>query len=244
MLEESFIFFEGIETKSEKKIWNQGIKNWKEYLDSETKGFSKRKKSFHRKEIEKINKNLKNFKELSKIIAKQHHWRLWELLDENILFLDIETTGRFDITVIGLFDGEEQKFLVKGKNLSKELFLEIINNYDAIVTFNGRSFDIPVIEKYFGIKIEKIHIDLMHICRKIGLTGGLKNIEKEIGIARPEEVESANGSDAILLWNSYLITGDEEFLMKLLLYNEQDCVNLKTLAEYAIPKLWQKVRFI
>ena len=61
------------------------------------------------------------------------------------VYLDIETTGldRYfnDITTIALYDGHVIKTYVQGQNLDD--FIEDIYKYKVIVTYNGKSFDIP-----------------------------------------------------------------------------------------------------
>ena len=77
---------------------------------------------------------------------------------------------------------------------------------------------------------------------KLGLKGGLKNIEKECGIVRPDDLAVMRGQHAVDAWRMWKTTGEERFLELLVKYNEEDVINLKQLAEYAIPKLWEKTR--
>ena len=88
------------------------------------------------------------------------------------------------------------------------------------------------------------HIDLRGVCSQIGLKGGLKAIEKTIGLKRPEEVDGMDGYMAVILWDQFRRTGDQKYLERLVEYNTQDIVNLKPLADYAIPKLWKQIRCV
>lgn len=243
MLNQSFIFLKGVSNKKEKNIWDQGINNWQEYHSEKIKGISDKTKFLHLAQMKKTQEAIENYDEthFCNNFPSKESWRHYNLFKDDTLYLDIETDG-WNITVIGLYNGEYQNFLIRNKNMDRDLFQKIINNCKQIVTFNGKSFDIPNIEKYFRIKIQKPHIDLMHVCRKINLTGGLKKIENEIGINRPETIKTIKGDDAILLWQLYRHTGKQTYLEQLLGYNEQDCVNLKTLAEYTIPKVWDQIR--
>jgi uncharacterized protein YprB with RNaseH-like and TPR domain len=64
------------------------------------------------------------------------------------------------------------------------------------------------------------------------MTGGLKVIEKKLGVMRPDYLAYLDGYDAVMLWNRYR-NGEEWALDKLIEYNREDVVNLKALVEYA-----------
>jgi hypothetical protein len=101
-------------------------------------------------------------------------------------------------------------------------------DYRLLASYNGRSFDIPFIERFFHIRLNQAHIDLMYPLRSLGLRGGLKNCERQFGIARPE-LEGFDGFFAILLWNEYRKANNHRALETLLAYNIQDTVSLHTL---------------
>ena len=151
------------------------------------------------------------------------------------LFLDIETTGLslyYDaITLIGTFDGYNIKIFLRDNNLRD--IIDYLRNYEIIVTFNGKLFDIPFIQKEFpDIKIPPIHIDLRFLLRSLGLTGSLKDIEKNVGIGREKDIQEINGREAAVLWTKF-VKGDDGALKKLLLYNIYDTVNLEKLMQFA-----------
>jgi uncharacterized protein YprB with RNaseH-like and TPR domain len=85
------------------------------------------------------------------------------------------------------------------------------------------------------------HLDLRFALAKVGLTGGLKNIEHELGIKRCAEVEGMDGNDAVLLWQMYKRTGEREYLDKIVKYNEEDIINLRPLAELAYSRLSERM---
>src|SRR5205085_11428981 len=118
--------------------------------------------------------------------------------------------GSDGITTIGLFDGKTYTCLLAGDNL--ENFRDVISHYSMIVTFFGTGFDLPVLQKRFRINFDQIHLDLSPMMKRIGLRGGLKKIEKELGIQRSPETDGLNGYDAILLWREYRLRGDERAL--------------------------------
>ena len=173
-------------------------------------------------------------------------WRLYDFFREDAVFLDLETTGlsknNDDITVFGLYDGISTKIMIKGINLDYTSLKKELEKYKLIVTFNGASFDIPFIEKRYPNLIPKIpNFDVRSVTDKLGLKGGLKNIERELGIKRTQIVDKFYGGDALTLWRMYSATGDEYYLNLLVEYNEFDIINLKIVAEYCIKKLKDKI---
>jgi uncharacterized protein YprB with RNaseH-like and TPR domain len=42
------------------------------------------------------------------------------------------------------------------------------------------------------------------------------------------------------LWEQFKSTKDADFLNKLIKYNEEDIINLKPLADYAVRELWSR----
>ena len=151
-------------------------------------------------------------------------------------YLDIETTGfsRYDcdLTVIGvaLANGREcQTVQLLEDSLSKKRLLKALNGVDEIYTYNGSRFDLPFIEAKLGIDLKECfkHTDLMYDCWQQGLKGGLKVVERLLGIQR--RLTGVDGYMAVLLWYDYLNNNNEESLRTLLAYNEEDVVNLRVL---------------
>ncbi len=117
-----------------------------------------------------------------------------------------------------------------------------LQKYKLIITFNGASFDLPFIEKRYPNLLPKIpNFDVKSLTDKLGLKGGLKNIEKELGIKRKDIIEDFSGGDALALWRMYRATGDEYYLNLLIEYNEYDIMNLKLVAERCIKKMKEKL---
>ncbi len=247
MLRESFIFLPRVSFVKERRIWEQGIKDWTDFLNAERiKGFSKEGREKAENCITHVRKWFYDdeVSQLSLAIPQQEHWRLYNDYKDEAVFLDIETEGYYgNITVVGLFDGENTKTFVRGINLDRRLVQQELQKHKLIITYNGSSFDLPVIKRYFQINPAVPHIDLRGVCSRIGLTGGLKAIEHQLGIKRPESIKYVNGNDAANLWHCWKATGDRDFLDMLVTYNEEDIVNLKLIAELAVKKLWQQTRF-
>lgn len=243
MIKKSFIFLDKISLVKEQKLW-QMCTDWNEFLNSDeplTNDFENHKNQILNAKKALVDEDQTHF---ANLMPPGLHWRLYNYFQENAVFLDIETTGfRGGTTVVGLYDGFDTKIFVRDKNLTTEALQKEVDKGKIIVTFNGACFDLPVLVKEYGIDFSKhLHMDLRFVCSKIGLKGGLKNIEKEIGITRGDDVEGVDGAEAVRLWRKYIKTGDESYLNTLIKYNEEDIINLKTLAEHAVPKLWESVK--
>src|SRR3989344_130297 len=211
MIKNSFVLLEKIGQNTEKIIWNSGIRTWDDFLQAkEIKKVNPLRKSFYDRQLIKAKQELAKYNSsyFTDKLNSGHHYRLYDHFKEDIRFLDIETSGFYgDITVIGMYNGYDTKTLVRGKNLNRDTIKAAFGDSKLIITFNGASFDLPVINRYFNGIIPNIpHIDLRHVCSKIGLTGGLKNIDKTLKIKRADEVENMNGADAVYLWQQYKST--------------------------------------
>ncbi|RME74753.1 MAG: exonuclease [Planctomycetota bacterium] len=169
-------------------------------------------------------------------------WRLYDYFKDDAAYIDIETGSRKEVSVVGIYFRDKVFQFVSGINMDKGMIKKIIDESSMIVSFNGKSFDLPVLKRYFGDIFKKPHLDLMHAGRKVGLRGGLKLIEKEIGVKRDEEVCGMDGEGAVFLWDMYKNSGNREYLKKLLLYNEEDIVNLKPLAEHVYKELHESIK--
>ncbi|HTY81269.1 MAG TPA: ribonuclease H-like domain-containing protein [Dehalococcoidales bacterium] len=153
-------------------------------------------------------------------------------------YLDIETTGLSpsgcEITVIGLHfcreNGTDFKQLV-GKDITRDAIMEALEGVDILYTYNGSRFDLPFINAELGLNLEAHfpHRDLMYDCWGKKLYGGLKGVEKQLGIGR--KLPDMNGWEAVKLWWKYVESFDLEALNKLCEYNKEDVVNLQTLKE-------------
>ncbi|MBN1188614.1 MAG: ribonuclease H-like domain-containing protein [Dehalococcoidales bacterium] len=156
-------------------------------------------------------------------------------------FLDIETTGlnpEYDeITVVGIYltDGTAERCVqLVGSKICADAILEPLEGIRNIYTYNGHRFDLPFIHIRHGINLESgfNHCDLMHHCWRNNLYGGLKAVERNLGIER--RLKEVNGYEAIKLWWRYVNDYDRMALQTLLDYNKEDIVNLKRLKDILI----------
>jgi len=246
MIRKSFVILEGIGLQKEKNIWRNGINDWDSFIaNKKINGISELRKGYFDRQLVRAKKELKenNSRFFANVLPSSETWRLYDEFRDECLFLDIETSNFYgNITVIGMFDGNETKQMVRGFNLDKNTLKKELERYKILVTFNGKSFDVPVINRFFSMIVPQIpHIDLRHVCRKVGLTGGLKLIEKIVGIKRAFEVENLESEDAIYLWGRWQKTGDRRYLEMLAKYNEEDTINLKPLMEHCYRKMEEKI---
>jgi uncharacterized protein len=158
-------------------------------------------------------------------------------------YLDIETTGFHptlnEITVIGIYivnEGGSRFVQLVGEKISAEAILESMEGVTHLYTYNGHRFDLPFIMARHGVDLESRfhHCDLMHHCWRNNLYGGLKAVERCLGIDR--QLTEVNGFEAVKLWWRYVRYCDQIALRKLLEYNKEDVVNLKVLREKLITE--------
>lgn len=247
MIQQSFIFLDGIDCKTEKNIWDQGIYDWDSFLKAEKiNGITKSRKKYYERQLLKAKSELYNFNSEHFLrLPQSEMWRLYEFFKDECIFLDIETSGmdKFDdITVVGLCDSLNTKTMIKGINLDFNNLKKELEKYKLIVTFNGSTFDIPFIRKRYPDLLPNVpNFDLRVACQRVGLKGGLKEIEKELGIKRNEIIEKMYGGDALLLWKMFRASGDDYYLNLLIEYNEEDVFNLKKIADYVYDRLKNKI---
>jgi len=239
MLKKTFCHASGISSNTEKVLWENGILTWDDFLENiDTISFlptSKKEKLKSEILFSKDYLNENNINYFRDKLVPKEHFRLVNF--GKIGYVDIETTGLSkytnDITVIGIYDGKNSKIYVNGQDLEEAY--EYLKEFDVVVTFNGKTFDMPFIEEKSGNKYDIIHLDLRYLLKELGYSGGLKNIEQELGITRAEEVQGVDGFEAVRLWKRYL-RGDDGALKTLLKYNEEDIVNLKFLLEHYLKE--------
>ena len=232
MLENTFLHIPGIGIKKEKRLWQSGIYSWDLFLNNlKTEVPVKNHDTMSEclKESKNQMKSL-NPNYFAKLIPAGHQWRFFPEFRNATVYLDIETTGLSHyyetITTISLYDGKSIFYYVKDQNLDD--FPEDIKQYKVIITYNGKSFDVPFIEKYFDIQLDQAHIDLRYILASLGYKGGLKSCETQLGFHRGD-LADIDGFFAVLLWYDYLKNQNEKALETLLAYNIQDVLTLETL---------------
>lgn len=231
MLQHTFCHIHGIGVKTERRLWQAGILSWADWGPCSGVTLSKKSQleipEIFEHSLDALEKKDPNF--FSERLATSDQWRLFSQFRDQTVYLDIETTGLgngADITTIALYDGREVKTFINGSNLDD--FVDEIYNYSVIVSYNGKSFDVPFIENFFRIKLNHAQIDLRYVLARLGFKGGLKGCEKMLGMNRGA-LDGVDGAFAVYLWQLYEQYGDEKALETLLAYNVEDTVNLEKL---------------
>lgn len=238
MLKSTFCCFKGISESAERRLWQQGCLTWDLCIKEPDLPFSPSKNEDIKFQIQQaeiaFNAGLADY--FICRLPASHKTRILDVFKTNIGYLDIETTGlkpSDGITTISVYLNHVIHVFITGMNLSD--FLLLCPKTDLIVTYNGARFDLPFLEKYFGFKLNKPHIDLLPVLNAWGLRGGLKKCEKQVGIVRDESV-NVKGGDAIKLWDEYTRTKNTNLLKKLVQYNVSDTIALEQLAVWAYNK--------
>ncbi|MCC7409411.1 MAG: ribonuclease H-like domain-containing protein, partial [Phycisphaeraceae bacterium] len=221
MLRRSFCHIPGVGLGYERKLWSQGCLSWQDALSDSLQG--KRASSIaHFARLAQQHYENRNARYFAQNLPPREHWRLYNTFGDSrgtpggtsggtpggtsggVAYLDIETTGlgypTDHVTTIALYDGRRVRTYVHGQNLDD--FAHDVERYDLLVTYNGKSFDLPFLRKTLHLTLDHAHIDLMHPLRHLGYRGGLKGIERQLGFSRPG-MEDLDGYAAVLLWQRY-----------------------------------------
>lgn len=174
-----------------------------------------------------------------------------------ILYLDTETTGLsggtgtvafevglgwlradgFHIRQLLMRDYPEERFLLSA-------LAEVAQDFDVLCTFNGRSFDVPLLRTRFLMNrmrtdcLDKPHIDLLHIARRVFKlrlkSCTLSHLEEAIlGLPRLNDLPGALVPERFF---SYLKTGRFELFDEVLEHNEQDVASMCVLLAHMARK--------
>jgi uncharacterized protein YprB with RNaseH-like and TPR domain len=238
VIESTFLHLPRTGLATEERLWRAGVRSWKHFLRETTlRGFPVERKRACDGIIVQSQRALATADSAYFLsLPSTQHWRLFESFSDEAVYVDIETSWRGDVTVLGIYDGKRVMQFVRGVNLTPDVVRKHLEG-KLIVTYNGASFDLPVLRGRFGDVVPAVpHFDTMHLARRLGYRGGLKALERDLGIARPSELDGMSGADALTLWDAYRKTGDETHLKTLLAYNEEDIVNLERVAKMLVKQ--------
>jgi len=168
-----------------------------------------------------------------------------------LAYLDTETTGLVGGTgtcafLIGIGAAEGSQFVVRQfflrdypeEKAQLAALAEALEPYEGLVTFNGKTFDIPLLETRYTLARMKspfgrlLHLDLLHPARRLWKlrleSCELVHLERELlGIGREGDVA---GSEIPSIYFDYLRTGDARGLQPVFYHNALDIVTLAALA--------------
>lgn len=169
-----------------------------------------------------------------------------------IAFFDIETTGlspKYNNIILTGFviidtvnlSGELIQYFAENTLEEKNILLETIEtlkNVDYVVTYNGKSFDMPFLYercKNEAISYERLYnLDLYQLVKNHSTLkntlGSLsqKSIEKFMGISDNREDEISGGK-SVMLYSEYTHSLNDNLLNKILLHNADDVMQLSKL---------------
>jgi uncharacterized protein YprB with RNaseH-like and TPR domain len=179
---------------------------------------------------------------LARMLPAGEHWRLLAAFADDAAHLDIEqgddVWGRQGVSAIGFHDSSGPRVLLPGRDL--DAFPALARDWPLLVTFNGGSYDVPVLRRAFPDWAPPAgHVDLRHVLARLGHRGGLKAIERELAelrLARPPRLRGVDGWAAGALFRRGR-DGDVAALRLFAEYNLYDVVNLRTLAAHAYNAL-------
>jgi len=184
-----------------------------------------------------MNEDATVWAELLETLPERELWKLYPSYPEKFCFFDIETTGLKGgdrITLVSFFRQNQMHTFVRGINL--EMALDNWEQDLVLVSYNGRRFDQPFLEKEFGFRFENKHLDLMEVLHKMQIKGGLKASEEQLGLKREIALQGVDGYMATLLWKEYVETDRKEVLNLLIRYNQADTQQLVLVLEKILER--------
>ncbi|MEE6211468.1 ribonuclease H-like domain-containing protein [Salarchaeum sp. III] len=242
-IENSFIAADGVGETTERRLWQDGATHWDEFdpsLVGEKTG--ERIQSYIRDARRALDDG--DTDALAETLPSGSLWRLYENVRDEATFFDIETTGldaaTNDVTTVSFHRGGDTTTLVQGRDLTADALERELSKSAMLVSFNGKRFDQPFLETNFDLDIGTPHLDLMYLCKRLGLSGGLKSIEKDLGVSR-EGVEDVDGREAVRLWKRYDQREDDAALDRLVKYNRLDTENLRVILDDVTGRLHDDV---
>ncbi len=248
MLQNTFIHLPGIGLRREQWFWEQGCLDWDRFLAAaearELSGKSiERISPLVRQSVTALATADTSF--FGARLPGREAWRLFPNFADRALFLDIETTGLSphdnEVTMIGALGGGQLALFINGINLDQ--FPAYVARFPLLVTFNGSQFDVPFLRVRFPeARLDQAHFDLRFALASLGYRGGLKAVERTLGVTRTAEIQTVDGFEAVWLWFRYQ-RGDRAALRKLALYCLTDVANLVGLARIAVSQKIHRTGF-
>lgn len=165
-------------------------------------------------------------------LPPREQWRVLAHWFDHASFFDIETNGLDADSIVTLVccyhRGRPLRFLAD-ENLDD--FLDLLDEIRLLVSFNGASFDVPrVLDRFHIPALPCAHVDLRWLCHHAGWRGGLKAIERALGLRRPPDLEGLGGAEAVWLWQAWHDRQDALARRTLERYCAADTVMLQMLA--------------
>jgi len=233
MLENSLVLLPGVGIGTEDMLWRNGIHGLSQLQEAHAvKGISRRRLKLLQEKATDVLHDLDkcNYVRLANHMPGREMWRFLSLVNDRSIALDVESArfGRENKPVVLSLCSSDGKCmtLVRGDSLSWHRFDDLLRGADFIITYNGSSFDLPLLRQN-GYRVDgPIHIDLRRYSRRANLMGGLKDIERCINISRPRYLEFSTSAQVSYLWRLWESRGCKNALDLLIAYNQQDARSL------------------
>ncbi|BDG09873.1 ribonuclease H-like domain-containing protein [Anaeromyxobacter paludicola] len=242
MIRSTFQLAPGIGPYRERQLWDSGVTAWDRLPPGPEVVLSPRLDDRVRTAVDGAREALArgDAGALAAMVPQRERWRLFSRFAEDAGYLDIETDLEGRPTAVGILDRDGPRLFLRGRDL--EGFQEATAGWKLLVTFNGLSFDVPMLRRAFpGWSPPPVHVDLCHLWRRLGHAGGLKLLEHEVGIGRPPHLDGVDGRDAVRLWAAWE-RGDRAALRLFAEYNLLDVVNLRTLMGMGYNRAVERLR--
>jgi uncharacterized protein YprB with RNaseH-like and TPR domain len=245
MLESTFQLARGVGPAAERRLWRAGVARWRDLGAAAPPVVSARTAPRLAAAVDAAAGALGrgDAGQLARLLPAGERWRLLGAFADEAVYLDIETGddvwGREGVSAIGVLDRDGPRLLLAGRDL--ERFPALARRWRLLVTFNGSSFDVPILRRAFPEWTPPAaHVDLRHALARLGHEGGLKSIEDaldgDLALGRPPHLRGVDGWAACGLFRRGR-DGDRRALRLFAEYNLYDVVNLRTLAAYAYNAL-------
>ncbi len=246
MLRSTFLHLPGIGAVTEAQLWRGGARDWsdlRQLADLPGVPADRRAAIDHALDESEAALARRDAEWFCRRMPLAEQWRLYPEFRDLTAFLDIETTALAPqegiVTVVGVHGGGATRAFIAFDDL--EELPAYLQKFRIVVTFNGLLFDLPFLEARFPyIRFPPAHIDLRFLLRRLGITGGLKRIERELGLGNRSGVEGIEGVDAVRLWEEAR-HGVPGSLTKLVDYNRADAVNLEPLLDFGVRELSRRL---
>jgi len=170
------------------------------------------------------------------------------------VFLDCETTGLQGGAgtcpfLVGLAYVEDDHFVVKQlfmRDYPEETALlaalsELLSRFESLVTFNGKSFDVPLLESRFVLSRLRFplsdvpHFDLLHPARSLwkARLESCRLVELEYALLAFERDDDVPGELIPGLYFDYVRNGDATRIRNVFVHNRHDLLSLAALTIHA-----------
>jgi uncharacterized protein YprB with RNaseH-like and TPR domain len=239
----TFQLVPGLGPWRERQLWAAGVTSWDALPPAPDVVLSPRLDGRLREAVARAEDALGrgDAEALARMLPRRERWRLYAAFAEDAAFLDVEADADGRLSVVGVLDRSGPRLFVQGRDLHR--FPEAARGWKLLVTYNGESYDAPLLEAAFpGWRAPAAHVDLRHLFGRLGHSGGLKLLEEEAGVGRPDHLKSLRGRDAVRLWARHVEDADRAALLALAEYNLYDAVNLKALMALGHNRMIERLR--